>query len=108
MKLMALVLSLYSVNAFSYWKIHIQDNGREKSPLTISNFQTTGNKLVSGHQCSFSQVGNGRDSKLAVQCQRGDDILTMSYPCMGPEVNEFSFVRARTSMNFNIKCFYAY
>lgn len=106
MKLMALVLSLYSANAFSYWKIKIQENEREKSPLIISNHQPSGNKLILRSQCTFSQIGNARDSRLEIQCQRGDEIMKLDYPCSGAEDFTYSYSKDRASMNLNVKCFY--
>lgn len=106
MKLLTLVAALYSMNAFSYWKVMIQENNRDKSPLIISNHQSSGTKLIMGHQCLFTQVGNARNSSLQVQCQRGDQIMNMVYPCMGADNNEFTFSKDRASMYLNIKCYY--
>ena len=107
MKLLALVLSLYSVNALAYWKISILERGQTKSPLVINNFQSQANKMISGYRCSFSQIGNARNSTLAVQCDRGDDFMKLHYQC-NPQAKEtdFSFERKNASFSIDIKCFY--
>jgi hypothetical protein len=107
MKLLALVLSLYSVNALAYWKISFLEQTRTKSPLIINNFQSQGSKLLSGYRCSFTQIGNARESTLAVQCDRGDDFMKLHYQCNPKAQNtDFSFERKNASFNIDIKCFY--
>lgn len=107
MKLLALVLSLYSVNALAYWKVNFLERGKVKSPLTINNFQSQGNKLLSGYRCSFTQIGDGRNSTLAIQCDRGDDFMKLHYQCNNQAKDtNFSFERKNASFQIDIKCFY--
>lgn len=107
MKLLALVLSLYSVNALAYWKISYLERGKVKSPLVINNFQSQANKMIQGYRCSFTQVGDARNSTMAIQCDRGDDYMKLHYQC-NPAAKDtiFSFERKNVSFQLDIKCFY--
>lgn len=107
MKFLALLLSLYSVNALAYWKISFLERGKVKSPLVINNFQSQATKTLSGYRCSFTQEGDARNSTMAISCDRGDDYLKLRYQCNNQAKDTiFSYERKNVSFHIDIKCFY--